>query len=530
MQRMRLALPNGGKWAGFAAAALLSASLAAQASPSALRGVVTRPDGARAAGVAVSFHAVRVCGIAGLRAGGERIDVWRTTTDADGRFALDVPASLALTCLAETGSEVGVVAPVVAGPGLVRVELVPVERRLLEIVVTDGPGAMSGEVTFDVNFEGPGPLAPRRLTHEHGRVALPDIPGHGAVLLPPVGFVSSRTGDVWMPGSGYDRDRIRLSPAPRRELAVRWAAPVGVSGARRGPMVELWGAATTAWHGQLADGTPFLAAEDTVVRLPGVEAVRVVPTGEPSARAILIAHVSLVVGSGELSFAVADELVCAGGSARLPSWLPEGVPHLVVIDGCSGPRLLGVGGEAAWRVIGRVRDGEGVGVAGVTARVRRVAAAGELPQPSIEATSGPGGGFVLPVRLPPGAYEVLAAATDGRQAHRTFTVGVDDARVDLVLDVGARLHGLLVDADGEPAAGVRVDLLLGADDIAASFGWPERFAFTNRRGEFAFAGLIEGAAYEVSCDSAAYGGVVANGATPGGDAVLLQLRAGPAPR
>lgn len=527
---MRLALPNGGKWAGFAAAALMSAGLAAQAS--ALRGVVTRPDGARAAGVDVSFHAVRVCGIAGLRAGAERIDVWRTTTDGDGRFALDVPASLAGTCLAETGSEVGVVAPLVAGPGLVRVELVAAGRRLLEIVGVDGPvsGAPPGEVTFDVNFEGPGPLAPRRLTREDGRVALPDIPGYGAVLLAPVGFLSTRTGDVWMPGSGYDRDRVRLSPAPRRELAVRWAAPVGVSGARRGPMSELWGASTTAWHGQLVDGTPFLAAEDTVVRLPGVEAVRVVAVGEPSARAILIAHVSLVVGSGEFSFTVADELVCAGGSARLPSWLPDGVPHLVVIDGAPGPRLLGGGGEAAWRMLGRVRDGEGLGVAGVTARVRRVAAAGELPQPSIEATSGPGGGFVLPVRLPPGAYEVLAAATDGRQSHRMFTVGVDDARVDLVLDAGARLHGLLVDADGEPAAGVRVDLLLGADDVAASFGWPERFAFTDRRGEFAFAGLIEGAAYEVACDSAAYGGVVANGATPGGDAVLLQLRAGPAPR
>lgn len=530
MQRMRLALPNGGKWAGFAAAALMSAGLAAQAPASTLRGVVTRPDGARAAGVEVSFHGVRVCGIAGLRAGAERIDVWRTTTDGEGRFALEVPASLALTCLAETESEVGVVAPLVAGPGLVRVGLAPVQRRLLEIVGADGPGAISGEVTFDVNFEGPAPLAPRRLTHVHGRVALPDIPGHGAVLLAPVGFVSSRTGQMWMPASGYDRDRIRLSPTPRREFAVRWAAPVGVSGARRGPMAELWGASTTAWHGQLADGTPFVAAEDSVVRLPGVEAARVVATGEPSARAILIAQVSVVVGSGELSFTVADELVCTHGSARLPPWLPDGAPHLVVVDGRSGPRLLGVGGEVAQRVLGRVRDGEGLGVAGVTARVRRVAAAGELPQPSIEATSGPGGGFALPVRLPPGAYEVLAAAMDGRQAHRTFAVGVDDTRVDLVLDGGARLHGLLVDADGEPAAGVRVELLLGVDDIAASFGWPERFAFTDRRGEFAFAGLIEGAAYEISCDSAAYGGVVANGATPGGEAVLLQLRAGPAPR
>ena len=525
MERMRLALPNGGKWAGFAAAALMSAGLAAQAPASTLRGVVTRPDGARAAGVDVSFHAVRVCQIAGLRAGAERVDVWRTVTDGDGRFAFEVPASLAGTCFAETGSEVGVVAPLVAGPGLVRVELAPVKRRLLEIV---GAPA-SGEMTFEVNFEGPGPLAPRRLTLEGGRVALPNIPGHGAVLLAPVGFVSARTGDVWLPGSGYDRDRVRLSPTPRRELAVRWAAPAGVSGARRGPLAELWGAAATAWHGQLADGTPFLAAEETVVRLPGVDASRRVPTGDPSARAVLVAQVSLVVGSGELSFTVADELVCADGYARLPAWLPEGTPHLVVIDGRAGPRVFDAGGEAQ-RVLGRVRDGEGLGVAGVTARVRRVAAPGELPQPSIEATTGPGGAFTLPVRLPPGAYEVLAAGGDGRQAHRTFAVGVDDARVDLVLDTGAGLHGLLVDADGEPAAGVRVDLLLGADDVAASFGWPERFAFTDRRGEFSFAGLTDGAAYEISCDSAAYGGVVANGATPGSDAVLLQLRAGPSPR
>ncbi len=527
MGAMRLVGANGGKGAWFALGLAFAAGVGAQA-PS-LRGEVTRADGTRAAGVAVTFHAARVLGIAGLRAGAESVDVWQTSTDADGRFRLEVPPSLAGTCLVQAGPEVGAASPVVAGPALVRITLAPGARR--EFEVRGGPAG-----GFEVAYEGPGALAPLRLAATGTRLSVPAVPGHGAVLLTPSGFVSARSGESYLPGSGYDRERIHLLAVPTSPRSVRWAAPLHAPVARRGALTGLWGRETTAWHGQGDDGTPFVAAGDETGFPAAAEEARRVEVGEGAGRAVLIAHATVELAGDAVTFAVAEMLAVEGSEAVLPRWVSADTPHLVIVDDARGPRLLGAGLSGAGgsldahRVVGRVRAGDGALAAGVTVRVRPQTEAGTPPAPAIEATTGDDGGFVLPVRLPRGAYELFAVAPDSRQAHAMFAVEGDDARIDVQLEDGARLHGLLVDADGEPAAGVRVELLLGADDVAASFGWPERFVFTDRRGEFEFRGLREGAAYEIACDSAAYGGVAANGATPGEGAVLLQLRAGAAPR
>ncbi len=246
----------------------------------------------------------------------------------------------------------------------------------------------------------------------------------------------------------------------------------------------------------------FPPGEYTVVareggRAPGIASVVVEPEGE--------ATVSLTVSDG--GYATGRIVDAAGrplaGRVRLevfddrglPDFASDGVAAEAKADGtfALGPLPLGALGigvsaprhasrrveaqvNARGRTVdvgditldpglairGRVRDREGGAIADATVRALRQepGEAGEA-----EATSGPDGRFDLG-GLRPGRHQVSASAPGHATAFATAEAGGEP--VDVVLDVGGKVTGRVVDAEGSPVEEARVTAQ--ADDRARGPG------------------------------------------------------------
>ena len=140
------------------------------------------------------------------------------------------------------------------------------------------------------------------------------------------------------------------------------------------------------------------------------------------------------------------------------------------------------------------------------------------------------GDFALPVRLCDGEYDWVAMAPDGRVAHGSVQIGGADRELAIELRDGGEVCGLVIDADGEPIAGLAVDLRAGKSEVESSFGWPEHRAFTGLDGEFRLRGLDPEQLYELTCGSAAWGEVMVDGVRANGMSLSLQLRPPASPR
>ena len=121
-------------------------------------------------------------------------------------------------------------------------------------------------------------------------------------------------------------------------------------------------------------------------------------------------------------------------------------------------------------------------------------------------------------------------AADGRTAFGVVKVAGGDVEVAAALPEGGLVRGLVVDADGEPIAGLAVELHAGLGEVPASFGWPEHRTHTDTDGEFCLRGLRQDQAYELVASSPAWGEVVADGVRAGDTKLGLQLRPPAAPR
>jgi len=505
--------------------AFLAAGLAAQgpAGTARVSGVVVDRDRRPVAGARVAFHYATTLGVPWLRSSAETIAVTATVAERDGRFALLVPVGIAGTCIAEGEQGVAVAARAVAGDAL-RMQLAPARARRFKLLGEVPPGP------WQLVFEGPSPLAPRAARSVDGTLHADLVPGFGAVLALPDGFARMPGGAPWFGVSGADVDWLRLAACAPSGPAVAWAAVreapcVRVADGRRG------GASGVVWFGQLVGGEPFAARDAEPCLAPAGERRSL------SARAdevVLVASVCAALDDGEeVAFVAADRLAGEADRWHVPGWAGADAPALVLARTGDEWRLLDGGGAPLGLLRGRLTDEDGAPAARAAVRVRplrcRPADAWKA-FPGLEVVADERGGFALPVRLPAGEYEWAAAAPDGRTAGGTLRLDAAGGEAALVLPRGARLTGFVLDADGEPAPGVALELRAGRDDRALSFGWAEHRTFTDARGEFAFGGLAQDALYELVCASAAWGDLVVSGLRPGEEPLCVQLRAPASPR
>lgn len=486
-------------------------------------------DAARqpAAGAAVSFHFHASAGVPWLRSTTDDVAVVRGVTDSAGRFTLEVPAGVAGTCLAE-GAAAGALATACVSGRVVQLQLAPVRTRTFS-VRSDGrlpPLAL--------RFEGATPLAAIALAAANDTVVVPQWSGLGGVLLCPPGFARRDSGTPWVGVAGCARDRLFLAPAPSRGDAVRWCAPLDAGVARVGEAAGWWGNEKLTWIGQLADGTPFAARGEMVVRGPRADAHAIELDGCDTA--VVAARVVLALTPDEdVSFTIAEPLARAGERWCLPAWVTAPAAALLLGRDRSGWRVLARSGEnaPAFMLRGSVRGEAGAAAAGAVLRVRPVhcrPGASYHAFFGLEVVSDAGGAFTLPVRLCDGAHEWIAAARDGRVAWGQITIAGADHELSVTLPSGGEISGLVLDGDGEPIAGLAVDLRAGRTEVPSSFGWPEHRTFTSHDGEFVLRGLEAEQAYELTCSSVAWGDATVDGVRAGDTGVSLQLRPPAAPR
>lgn len=509
----------GFRWA--VALAAMSAGLAAQrpstppSEPSAatatLHGEVCDGNGAPVPDAEVSFHSAATLGMPWLRSAADQVAVVRGRSDRAGRFAVSVPRAVSGTCLARHGDRVAVATRCDPGAPL-RLRLMPLPQRRLTFA-----GAIPERV--EIGFEGPSPLAGEVLSGTAGVFVVPCLPGFGGTLLLPPGL-ATRAGQSLVPGSGADRDRFVLVAAPVLEQRRRWAR-VQAEPSLSWPAGERWPQAAAAF-GQDDAGRPF-AVGDGRLELAGLRAGASgrVP-GHGASRALLVAECRDL---GPTPFVAALELPQDRAAFVLPAWLRDDVAHFVVLETVAGPSLLDARNELAPVFELRVESDTSALVRLRPARCRPAAGCAFA---GLEVAV-PGRATALPVRLPADRYEWVAMASDGRRAQGELAF---DGRAGLrvAFDAGEELRGLVIDADGEPAAGVRVTLLSGRGDQAFSFGWSEHEVFTGVDGEFALRGLVAARDYELLASGAAWGEVFANGVRSEASPVLLQLRVPAAPR
>lgn len=510
-------------------------ALAAQASDAALpaqsvelRGLVEDADGAPAPGCAVAFHCLASQGVAWLRSAGERILTVHGASDAHGRFVLRVPAGVTGSCTAARGAECALIS-VHGASAPVRLRLG--RPRTRRFTVTGLPEAAA----LDVLFEGPSPAPAVRAAVSGGHVEVPRVDGLGSVVLLPEGSVTRNGRLPWFGASGADRDRIAVLRATTWPLAFAWAAPAGEARLVRFDGAALTGPSEEVWCGQSADGSPFALRGAEVARAAGTFASSVQATGLHEA--VGAAHARLCLGDDEVVFVATGRLAPAGTNVwRLPAWM-DGAGALLLGRDDAGWRVLAhPGGDApasAHTLRARVRDETGRPLAATTVRVRPLRCRPREPwqaMPGLEVVVGSDGRAALPVRLPDGTYEWIAMAPDGRSAFGEVAVASGTTELEVELSGAASVQGFVIDADGEPIAGLAVTLQSGGSQQPASFGWPEHRTFTGPGGEFVLRGLAPERLYELSCGSPAWGEGLVDGVRAGATGLALQLRPPAAPR
>jgi hypothetical protein len=523
----------------WSAAVLLAAAAAAQGAPApegrtgldgarragVLAGMVLDVDRGPRRGAEVVAYAFETAGVPGLRSDAEQLAVRPITAGPDGRFALDIPPGLAATVVATAPDAASEPAfPALPGDALA----LRLKRAAAVDVSVSGLPASS---LVRACYAGPGDIAPVPLVvGTDGRVRVPSVPGYGVALELPNGFAADERGQ---PLLGIRRgDRLRVAAASAPGEAVRWLrgegypyAPDPAQGMRASP--------TTIWYGQDSEGRPLatLGAERSAP--PEMAALRVeCPSAEG---AVAVWSVTAIVAERDVSFtaaaaAAADaagalEVAVCGGTAVL---LAVRRGHAWEI-GCADPGL----GTVHWPpdaqpVGGVVRDGRGLPVGGVRLRVRPAACRPALPGarfPGVETFTRATGTFVLPCRLIPGPYELLAMAADGRRAVLQFEVGGDELRpLAVALPDGASISGQVFDDEGEPAAGAAVFVTVGRDLVPISFGLPEHLTFADREGRFHLAGLEADLPYELECLRPGDGSALVDGVRTGNEPLAVQLK------
>ncbi|MEZ5963630.1 MAG: carboxypeptidase-like regulatory domain-containing protein [Planctomycetota bacterium] len=528
---MRLAYGNEGKGRWFASAwRALTLSSAIAVAPRAqtraseevtLCGQVVVADGAPAGAVEVAFHYRSSAGVPWLRSAVEQVEVVKGRSDNDGNFVLCVPAQVAGTCVAWRDQLRGAALGVVGGDR-VRVCLARAAARTFEL---DG----AGDATLDVVFEAVTPLAPARVSAGGGRLSVPSWPGIGAVVLLPQGRLTRGGRMPWFGASGADRRRVRTHEAGCAALDLAWAAPLELPVAVWRGTTRLPVAGDLLWRGQLRGGQPFVARGTEVMRAPCATPRRLGASGRDAV--VAVGNVEVDVGDDSLVFTVAEALGRDGEAFVVPGWLPADA--LLLARNADGWCVLGEGAGDGGHLTVTVRGDDREPVAGAVVRVRPHSSRPREPWhgfPGLELVTDRSGDGTLPVRLAGGEYEWIVMAPDGRSAHgRTSVVG-GDVTLPVELTAGGAVRGLVVDADGEPIAGLMVELHGGDGDEALSFGWPEHRTHTGADGEFCLRGLRVDHPYELVCGSAAWGEVTADGVRAGQDRLALQLRPPAAPR
>lgn len=478
-------------------------------------------------GVDVEYHFLASGHVPWLRSAADQVSVVRGKSDRDGRFALDVPAGVAGTCVATRPQQCAVRVSCVGGDAvLLRLARAAVRTFTVRGLVDDG--------ALQVVFEGPSPLAPMRVVPVQGRLAVPRWAGLGALVLLPDARVSQRSRVPWFGASGADRDRIATLEATPRRIEFAWAAPVDVPRALRFAGFGLPGADACVWRGQRSDGVPFaLRGEDCGQAESGAgRRVR----GDLLDEVVLVASVQVPLVGDELAFTAYEVLARDGDEWIVPGWAPHPAALLVGRD-AAGWRVLAPDNHAssgparALRAVVCGDDGAPVHGAAVRLRPRH-----SRPKEAwhgfagLEIVAGADGVARLPVRLPDGEYEWIAMAPDGRVALGATTVAGEDVDLRVEVATGGNARGLIVDADGEPIAGLMVELRAGRSDVPLSFGWAEHRTFTASDGEFCVRGLALDQTYELVCGSAAWGEIIVDGVRAGESKLYLQLRPPATPR
>ena len=194
-----------------------------------------------------------------------------------------------------------------------------------------------------------------------------------------------------------------------------------------------------------------------------------------------------------LPVAVGDALAAASGEdgAFVLGPLPAGmigfaVAHAghatarasVVVLSRQSSDLRDVVLESGLAVRGRVRDREGVALAGVLLRAEP---RGGGDGPTSEGESGADGAYALG-GLAPGAYSVSATAAGFASVHVTATAGGEP--LEIVLDAGGGITGRVVDAAGQPVDGASVQGERA--DVATEPGGVDGYAMSANDGDGRF--------------------------------------------
>lgn len=409
-------------------------------------------------------------------------------TDREGRFEIARPATGPVSLVAVAADHRAGTVPL-HGSNDVEISLAATRSAFGAVVDQDDRPVAGAEVRLtaaqdgdrgegaDDSSERPGPLGPFR-TGDDGQFEVPNpIAGRFDMAVDAPGFAPVTVPGVEIPSrpSAVDLGVVALSAG----VEIVGRVVDGDGGPVEKARVLLLPARSSGWEADLAMGGALSGAETGGMAgasreaLTGAEGGFRFPDLQPGASVRLQAGKEGFVASEPVDLQLPDE-----GPVEIVLLRPAAVSGWVVDD---VGRPVGRALVTAERVQAEDRFG-GTSVP---------EGGGSLPPRGASAWTSPDGDFAI-AGLQPGLWMVRASAPGLREGwSRPFEVDAGDEApgVEVVLEEGAALAGRVVEADGSPAVGARVDLAALADGA----GRPVALARVDDAGRFLLDGLPTGA-------------------------------------
>ncbi len=324
------------------------------------------------------------------------------------------------------------------GAGARSVALVPARALVGRVISGDGEAVSGAEVV----------ARPDRMSAVIRR-QLRDLVSV-AWVTEPIEVRSRRDGrfriEGLTPEVGYELRVSRRGFAPRRLVAPTPAA------GEPPPEVEIMLGAGATVSGRVLDAERPVAGAEVTLFVPHGQRT---PTRDRFGRFEPEGTTTGVDGG----FALPD-LAAGVYSLRIvaPGLVPRVVPGVEIAKASAAVDLGTLGLDRGMRVLGRVTDARGQGLAGAEATARY---SPRLPGPDVEplaGLSGTDGGFELCGVAPDQPFDVSARLKGYRFARLRAVIFTPVEPLALVLERGVNLGGRVVTGGGEGAAGARVTL------------------------------------------------------------------------